>query len=59
MIDGKNVPITTCSDELVSDVKAKMYEKVGIPTTDQRLMRLEGRDLEDRKQLRDYGMVSS
>ena len=59
MIDGKNVPITTSSDELVSDVKAKMYEKVGIPTTDQRLMRLEGRDLEDRKQLGDYGMVPS
>ena len=39
MIQGNIIPITTSSDELVSDVKAKMYEKFGIPSTEQRHLR--------------------
>ena len=39
MIQGNIIPITTSSDELVSDVKAKLYEKVGVPSTEQRLLR--------------------
>ena len=56
-ISGKDIVIWTTRDEYVSDIKAKVQERTGIPAADQRLSQFCGRDLKDSKQLCEYDNI--